>query len=37
MLVTASQALVREIGETQNVSENNVSTKLENKVVANSF
>ena len=35
MLVTASEVLVREIGETQNVSENNVSTKLENKVVAN--
>ena len=33
----AGQAWVGEIGKTRNVSENNLSTKVETKVVANSF
>ena len=37
MIGAAGQASVGEIGETRNVSENNLSKKVGTKVVANSF
>ena len=37
MIDAAGQAWVGEIGKTRNVSENNLSTKVETKVVPNSF
>ena len=37
MISAAGQASVGKIGETRNVSESNSSTKVEPKVVANSF
>ena len=37
MIGAAGQASVGEIGKTRNVSENNLSKKVETKVVANSF
>ena len=37
MISAGGQALVGEIGETRNISENNLSKKIKTKVVANSF